>query len=101
LGLSKYHDSLTIVYLLNIHTPYFLTSLLVFCSGCVPPEYVKRGVYSRKYDVYSFGVLLLQILGGKKNSCEYGIENDLNLLEYVSSFLPLVGNEEENFCAYI
>lgn len=58
------------------------TRNIVGTYGCVPPEYVKRGVYSRKYDVYSFGVLLLQILGGKKNSCEYGIENDLNLLEY-------------------
>ncbi|KAG5593635.1 hypothetical protein H5410_034867 [Solanum commersonii] len=58
------------------------TGKIVGTYGCVPPEYVKRGVYSRKYDVYSFGVLLLQILGGKKNSCEYGIENDLNLLEY-------------------
>ncbi|XP_009770178.1 cysteine-rich receptor-like protein kinase 19 [Nicotiana sylvestris] len=58
------------------------TGRIVGTYGCVPPEYIKRGVYSRKYDVYSFGVLLLQILGGKKNSSEYGIENDLNLLEY-------------------
>ncbi|XP_059286283.1 probable LRR receptor-like serine/threonine-protein kinase At1g07650 [Lycium ferocissimum] len=58
------------------------TGRIVGTYGCVPPEYVKRGIYSRKYDVYSFGVLLLQILGGKKNSYEYGIENDLNLLEY-------------------
>ncbi|OIS97180.1 PREDICTED: tyrosine-protein kinase receptor svh-2-like isoform X2 [Nicotiana attenuata] len=58
------------------------TGRIVGTYGCVPPEYVKRGVYSRKYDVYSFGVLLLQILGGKKNSSEYGIKNDLNLLEY-------------------
>ncbi|KAJ8562225.1 hypothetical protein K7X08_011516 [Anisodus acutangulus] len=58
------------------------TGRIVGTYGCVPPEYVKRGVYSRKYDVYSFGVLLLQIIGGKKSSCEYGIENDLNLLEY-------------------
>ncbi|KAF2310404.1 hypothetical protein GH714_009183 [Hevea brasiliensis] len=32
------------------------------------PEYVKRGTYSMKYDVYSFGVLLLQIISGKKNT---------------------------------
>ncbi|NP_001312658.1 G-type lectin S-receptor-like serine/threonine-protein kinase At1g11330 precursor [Nicotiana tabacum] len=58
------------------------TGRIVGTYGCVPPEYVKRGLYSRKYDVYSFGVLLLQILGEKKNSSEYGIKNDLNLLEY-------------------
>ncbi|MCD9561214.1 hypothetical protein HAX54_020215 [Datura stramonium] len=58
------------------------TGKIVGTYGCVPPEYVNQGIYSRKYDVYSFGVLLLQILGGKKNSCVYGIENNLNLLEY-------------------
>ncbi|KAF7154467.1 hypothetical protein RHSIM_Rhsim01G0039400 [Rhododendron simsii] len=51
------------------------------CSGYVPPEYVKRGIYSTKYDVYSFGVLLLQIISGKKNTCLYGPDNNLNLLE--------------------
>nr|GMD28857.1 G-type lectin S-receptor-like serine/threonine-protein kinase [Ipomoea batatas] len=52
--------------------------------GCVPPEYVKGGIYSRKYDVYSFGVLLLQIISGKKNAYLYGTDKNLNLLEYVS-----------------
>lgn len=37
-----------------------------------------------KYDVYSFGVLLLQIISGKRNTCYYGINENLNLLEYVS-----------------
>ncbi|MCE5166017.1 hypothetical protein HAX54_014011 [Datura stramonium] len=58
------------------------TGKLFRTYGCVPPEYVNQGIYSRKYDVLQFGVLLLQILGGKKNSCVYGIENNLNLLEY-------------------
>ena len=39
-----------------------------------------------KYDVYSFGVLLLQIISDKRNSCIYGCNEDLNLLEYVSNF---------------
>ncbi|KAI3725045.1 hypothetical protein L1987_64818 [Smallanthus sonchifolius] len=51
-------------------------------NGCVPPEYVKEGLYSRKYDVYSFGVLLLQIISGKKNYSVYGPHQNLNLLEY-------------------
>ncbi|CAL5339516.1 unnamed protein product [Camellia sinensis] len=38
------------------------TSHIVGTYGCVPPEYVKQGTYSTKYDVYSFGVLLLQII---------------------------------------
>ncbi|KAI7729577.1 hypothetical protein M8C21_021995 [Ambrosia artemisiifolia] len=55
---------------------------MVQCSRCVPPEYIKKGLYSRKYDVYSFGVLLLQIISGKKNYNVYGPHQNLNLLEY-------------------
>ncbi|PWA71061.1 glycoside hydrolase family 18, catalytic domain-containing protein [Artemisia annua] len=51
-------------------------------SGCVPPEYIKKGTYSRKYDVYSFGVLLLQIISRKKNYHVYGPHQNLSLLEY-------------------
>lgn len=55
----------------------------IFGSGYVPPEYVKLGLYSRKFDVYSFGVLLLQVISSKRNDDVYGA-NDFNLLEYVS-----------------
>ncbi|KAK1418425.1 hypothetical protein QVD17_27569 [Tagetes erecta] len=58
------------------------TDRIVGTYGCVPPEYVKKGLYSRKYDVYSFGVLLLQIISGKKNYSVYGPHQSLNLLEY-------------------
>ncbi|KAI8570451.1 hypothetical protein RHMOL_Rhmol01G0035000 [Rhododendron molle] len=57
------------------------TGRIVGTYGYVPPKYVKRGIYSTKYDVYSFGVLLLQIISGKKNTFLYGRDN-LHLLEY-------------------
>ena len=40
-----------------------------------------------KFDVYSFGVLLLHIISGKRSSCFYGIEGNLNLLDHVSRYL--------------
>uniref|UniRef100_A0A6N2M738 Protein kinase domain-containing protein n=1 Tax=Salix viminalis TaxID=40686 RepID=A0A6N2M738_SALVM len=58
------------------------TSRIVGTYGYVPPEYVRKGIYSIKYDVYSFGVLLLQIISGKRNTCSYGENESLNLLEY-------------------
>ncbi|GMN69181.1 hypothetical protein TIFTF001_038232 [Ficus carica] len=58
------------------------TSRIVGTYGYIPPEYLKQGLYSTKSDVYSFGVLLLQIISGKRNSCLYGSNEDLNLLEY-------------------
>ncbi|XP_030954772.1 cysteine-rich receptor-like protein kinase 19 [Quercus lobata] len=58
------------------------TDRIVGTYGYVPPEYVRKGVYSMKYDVYSFGVLLLQIISGKRNSCYYGTHETLTLLEY-------------------
>ncbi|KAM2843335.1 hypothetical protein COP1_026057 [Malus domestica] len=58
------------------------TSRIVGTYGYVPPEYVKKGIYSMKYDVYSFGVLLLQLISGRKNTCYYGPNKSLHLLEY-------------------
>ncbi|KAL0315366.1 UNVERIFIED_CONTAM: Receptor-like serine/threonine-protein kinase SD1-7 [Sesamum radiatum] len=58
------------------------TRRIIGTYGYVPPEYVKGGIYSRKYDVYSFGVLLLQIISGKKTSCLYGLHKNINLLQH-------------------
>ncbi|GMN68843.1 hypothetical protein TIFTF001_037896 [Ficus carica] len=58
------------------------TNRVVGTIGFIPPEYAKQGLYSTKSDVYSFGVLLLQIISGKRSSCFYGLNEDLNLLDY-------------------
>jgi len=48
------------------------------------PEYAWTGVFSEKSDIYSFGVLLLEIIIGEKISrFSYG-EEGKTLLAYVS-----------------
>jgi hypothetical protein len=32
------------------------------------PEYASAGIFSTKSDVFSFGVLILEIISGKRNS---------------------------------
>ena len=48
------------------------------------PEYAMNGVVSIKIDVFSYGVLLLEIVSSKKNnSCNHS-GYPLNLIGYVS-----------------
>lgn len=48
------------------------------------------GLFSMKSDVYSLGVIVLEIVTGKKNRGFYDPELDLNLLGYVSSSKTLL-----------
>ena len=59
------------------------------CSGYMSPEYAMDGVFSMKSDVFSFGVLVLEIVSGKKNRGFYHNALGLNILRYVclQSFL--------------
>ncbi|KAJ0684531.1 putative protein kinase RLK-Pelle-DLSV family [Helianthus annuus] len=48
--------------------------------GYMAPEYTIDGIYSTKSDVFSFGVLVLEIVSGKKNRGFRHENHDLNLL---------------------
>ncbi|KAM0923870.1 hypothetical protein ACQ4PT_005274 [Festuca glaucescens] len=50
--------------------------------GYMSPEYASEGIYSINSDVFSFGVLLLEILSGKRNSGFHQYGDFLNLLGY-------------------
>lgn len=63
----------------------FITSYsLIKFSGYMSPEYAMEGLFSVKSDVFAFGVLMLEIISGKKNTGFYGSDY-LSLLGYVSS----------------
>ena len=49
------------------------------------PEYAINGIFSIKSDVFSFGILLLEIISGKKNRGWFHPDHSLNLVEHVSS----------------
>ncbi|KAL3528770.1 hypothetical protein ACH5RR_008092 [Cinchona calisaya] len=56
------------------------TNRIVGTYGYMSPEYALNGVVSEKTDVFSFGVLLLEIISGKKNHRSYDSERPLNLI---------------------
>ncbi|TVU20062.1 hypothetical protein EJB05_36249, partial [Eragrostis curvula] len=49
--------------------------------GYMAPE-LKFGVFSVKSDVFSFGVIVMEIIAGKKNRAPYGHSRNLNLVEH-------------------
>ena len=56
-------------------------------SGYMSPEYVIEGQFSEKSDVFSFGVLLLEIVSGRKNTGFYNDKEFLSLLGLVSHLI--------------
>ncbi|KAH7662210.1 Non-specific serine/threonine protein kinase protein [Dioscorea alata] len=58
------------------------TSRVVGTFGYMAPEYVIRGQYSAKSDIFSYGVLVLEILTGRKNSDLLENEQAEDLLSY-------------------
>ena len=61
-----------------------LDVLIMKCSGYMSPEYLIEGRFSEKSDVFSFGVLLLEIVSGRRNMGFYDDAQSLSLLGYVS-----------------
>ncbi|GMI93339.1 hypothetical protein like AT4G03230 [Hibiscus trionum] len=58
------------------------TNRVVGTYGYMAPEYAMQGLFSIKSDVFSFGVLLLEILSGKKNNSFHLSETGESLLAF-------------------
>ncbi|KAI8001399.1 Cysteine-rich receptor-like protein kinase 10 [Camellia lanceoleosa] len=58
------------------------TSRVVGTYGYMSPEYAMRGQFSTKSDVFSLGVLILEIISGKKNNTFYQAGSAEDLLSY-------------------
>ncbi|KFK37484.1 hypothetical protein AALP_AA4G263400 [Arabis alpina] len=57
------------------------TTKLAGTFGYMSPEYAARGKYSKKLDIFSFGVIVLEIVTGKRNT---SFSPSTNLPSYVS-----------------
>ncbi|KAM5580802.1 putative receptor-like protein kinase [Rosa sericea] len=55
------------------------TNRVVGTYGYMSPEYARYGHFSEKLDVFSFGVLLLEIVSGRRNSAFYRLEHPVTL----------------------
>ncbi|XP_078148970.1 cysteine-rich receptor-like protein kinase 15 isoform X1 [Carex rostrata] len=58
------------------------TNIIAGTFGYMAPEYILHGNFSAKSDVYGFGVLLLEILTGQKNSAFVGSNRASNLIKH-------------------
>uniref|UniRef100_A0A7N0V2N0 Receptor-like serine/threonine-protein kinase n=1 Tax=Kalanchoe fedtschenkoi TaxID=63787 RepID=A0A7N0V2N0_KALFE len=56
------------------------TLRVVGTYGYMSPEYAMEGRFSEKSDVFSFGVLLLEIVSGRRNTSFYQDDSSLSLL---------------------
>jgi hypothetical protein len=66
------------------------------------PEYAMEGFFSIKSDVYSYGVLLLEIVSGLKISTPHHLIRDFqNLIDYVSAPKCLIFDQHEHNIANI
>ncbi|KAL4628675.1 hypothetical protein ACB092_05G257200 [Castanea dentata] len=59
------------------------TTRVVGTYGYMSPEYAIFGKFSTKSDVFSFGVILLEIVSGKKNNSSYQRHDSLTLIGHV------------------
>ncbi|KEH30777.1 Serine/Threonine kinase family protein [Medicago truncatula] len=62
------------------------TNRIVGTYGYMAPEYAIDGQFSVKSDVFSFGILLLEIICGKKNRVCHRTKQTLNLVAYAWTF---------------
>ncbi|KAG0478940.1 hypothetical protein HPP92_013659 [Vanilla planifolia] len=64
------------------NTAHASTNRIVGTYGYMPPEYAMEGLFSVKSDVFSFGVLLLEIISGQRNTTFHKYGKALNLLSH-------------------
>ncbi|PRQ30463.1 putative protein kinase RLK-Pelle-DLSV family [Rosa chinensis] len=63
-----------------------------FVVTCLLAEYAMQGFFSEKSDVFSFGVLMLEIISGRKNNSFHTAHRALNLVGYDPGLRPTMSD---------
>ncbi|KAG0500657.1 hypothetical protein HPP92_000729 [Vanilla planifolia] len=69
--------------LVGINESQWNTKQITGTFGYMAPEYATRGLYSVKSDVFSYGMVVLEIITGRRNSSFIELGNELNLQTHV------------------
>lgn len=64
---------------------YMISSDIVGTFGYIAPEYLMYGRVSEKIDIYSFGIVLLELLTGKEPISSKGIKGQESLAIWVKT----------------
>ncbi|KAL0911300.1 hypothetical protein M5K25_019432 [Dendrobium thyrsiflorum] len=74
------------------------TNRIAGTFGYMAPEYAMHGLLSTKSDVFSYGVLILEIITGRRNVVSTDIGHPLDLLSYVHKFTfkPVQDRDDRN-----
>ncbi|GAV84215.1 Pkinase domain-containing protein, partial [Cephalotus follicularis] len=71
-----------------------ITTIVAGTFGYLAPEYMQSGRATEKTDVYSFGVLVLEVLSGKRPTDASFIEKGLNIVGWLN-FLVIENRQRE------
>jgi serine/threonine protein kinase len=82
-------DRLIVVCIVWYNILAFNSQYIICCRGYLAPEYALLGQLTKKADIYSFGVLLLEVISGESSSKSTWGPDMHVLVEWVSHF-PLL-----------
>ncbi|OEL13979.1 hypothetical protein BAE44_0025002 [Dichanthelium oligosanthes] len=72
------------------NTQTYITRYLIGTRGYMPPEYIQNLQISKKYDVFSLGVIIIEIMAGPLGYSKYDEMSSQQFIELVRrlSYIP-------------